>query len=171
MKRNKIGIKSITSIGVLASLMIVMNYAMQPLIFGPIQFRIADALVLLIVFNPYLTVSFIITSIVVNISGPLGVVDAISGAVLSLVIGLILYFGFKFLKSVFTRIFLLVILALLTGVWVGILLMYLLGVPFLLSCGYIFVSQLTIELIGYFLITQLQKNKNFIQSIAYKSVY
>ena len=70
----------IVQAGVIAALYTVITFVFSPISYGPIQFRVAESLIVLAAVTHAGTPGLIVGCIVANILGPYGVVDAIFGA-------------------------------------------------------------------------------------------
>ena len=83
MKR--ISVKTLTKLAVVAALYVALTVALQPLSYGSIQFRISEALMLLVVYNPVYSIALTIGCLVANFASSLGLVDVIFGTLATLV--------------------------------------------------------------------------------------
>lgn len=75
----KISIQFIAKSAIIAALYAALTWLLQPISYGPIQFRISEILMLLVVFNPKYLVALIIGCFVANIPSPLGWYDMVFG--------------------------------------------------------------------------------------------
>lgn len=77
----KISIQFIAKSAIIAALYAALTWLLQPISYGPIQFRISEILMLLVVFNPKYLVALIIGCFVANIPSPLGWYDMVFGTI------------------------------------------------------------------------------------------
>ena len=77
MKKNSI--QFIAKSAILAALYVALTWLLQPISYGPIQFRISEILILLVVFNPKYSLAMIIGCFIANIPSPLGWYDMLFG--------------------------------------------------------------------------------------------
>lgn len=77
MKKNKI--KFIAESAIIAALYAATTWVLAPISYGPIQFRISEILVLLVVLNPKYSISLIIGCFVANTTSSLGWYDMVFG--------------------------------------------------------------------------------------------
>ncbi|MGM9970137.1 MAG: QueT transporter family protein [Anaeroplasma sp.] len=77
MKR--ISIQFIAKSAILAALYAALTWLLQPISYGPIQFRISELLILLVAFNPKYAFAMIIGCFVANLTSPLGWYDMLFG--------------------------------------------------------------------------------------------
>ncbi len=78
MKKN-IDIKFIAESAIIAALYAALTWLFAPISYGPIQFRISEVLVLLVVLNPKYAISLIIGCFVANTTSSLGWYDMVFG--------------------------------------------------------------------------------------------
>lgn len=76
---NKINIKLIAESAIVAALYVALTWLFAPISYGPVQFRISEVLVLLVVLNPKFSVALIIGCFVSNITSSLGWYDMLFG--------------------------------------------------------------------------------------------
>jgi uncharacterized membrane protein len=77
----------ITTIGVVGALYVVVTYILQPVSFGPVQFRAAEALLQMVPYSPWYIVAFAVGTALSNLTSPLGMIDVAVGT-LATVLGL-----------------------------------------------------------------------------------
>ena len=78
-------LKKIAQAAIVAGLYVVLAFVFQPISFGPIQFRIAEALVILPFLDPVFVPAIYIGVLLANIFGGLGTWDIWFGSLISLV--------------------------------------------------------------------------------------
>lgn len=83
----KLSLYLITRSAVVSALYFCITTLFAPISFGPLQFRIGEALTLLPVIFPETTIGLAIGCALANISSPFGLVDIIVGSLVTLVAG------------------------------------------------------------------------------------
>lgn len=149
MNNNKQLVIDIT-IGALFVGLYVALTSLNPIGYGPIQFRFSEILLLF----PFWHRKFIIPSIlavgIANIFSPYGMIDVIVGVVIAIIAyTVIILFKNKFIK--------ITLYALLCGLLVGLEITSLEKTPFWFNSLSIFASQLIIGIIGIYIINYLYK--------------
>jgi len=75
----------------IAAIYVVLNIIFAPISYGPIQVRIAEALVVLPFIDPSAIIGLFLGCILANVIGPLGMVDIIGGSLCTLVAAYLTY--------------------------------------------------------------------------------
>lgn len=78
---------SITRSAVIAALYFILTFALQPVAFGPLQFRLSEALVLLPFIFPESFVGLGVGCLLANILSPYGIYDVIIGSAVTFAAG------------------------------------------------------------------------------------
>ena len=81
----KLNIKFIAESAIIAALYVALTWVLAPISYGSIQFRIAEVLILLVVYNPKYSVSLIIGCLVANTTSSLGWYDMVFGTLATVV--------------------------------------------------------------------------------------
>ncbi len=81
----KISIKELCLYAVVAALYVVVTYAVAPLAYGGIQFRLSEALVLICFYNKKYIIPLTIGCAIANIMSPFGIIDVIVGSSATLI--------------------------------------------------------------------------------------
>ena len=76
---NKISVKFIAESAIIAALYVAVTWALAPISYGPIQFRLSEALMLLVLLNPKYGFSLAIGCFIANTTSPLGWYDMVFG--------------------------------------------------------------------------------------------
>jgi uncharacterized membrane protein len=149
--RNPI-IKQMAFGGLFAALYIL-STALNPVAYGPVQFRISE----IFLFFPFWNRKFVWPSIVgvliANFFSPLGLIDVLVGTS----IALIAYYGIPLITK--NRPISIVLYAIVCGVLVGVMLNQVWEVPLFFGMWSVALSQLIIGVIAYFFINTLDKRK------------
>lgn len=125
----KFTVKDLVLNAIIGALYFVLVFAFQFMSFGDIQFRIAEVLLILVLFNSKLSIGLLLGTFLANLLNPLGfgLVDAIFGTAAS-AIGII---GLILLKRVPILALLVPVIA--NGIIVSIMLKVMLDLPFFIS--------------------------------------
>ena len=75
----KLNIKFIAYSAIIAALDVALTWALAPISYGPIQFRISEVLMLLVVLNPKYAVSLLVGCFIANTTSSLGWYDMVFG--------------------------------------------------------------------------------------------
>jgi len=75
----------------IATIYVVLNIIFAPISYGPIQVRIAEALVVLPFIDPSAIIGLFLGCILANVIGPLGMVDIMGGSLCTLVAAYLTY--------------------------------------------------------------------------------
>ncbi|MBR4496093.1 MAG: QueT transporter family protein [Acholeplasmatales bacterium] len=75
----KINIKFLAESAIIAALYVALTWALSPISFGSVQFRISEVLVLLVFINPKFSIALIIGCFISNTTSPLGWWDMVFG--------------------------------------------------------------------------------------------
>ena len=72
-------IKDLSQIAIMCALYVVLTYALAPLAYGSVQFRLSEMLVLLCFYNRKYSISMIIGCLLANLLSPMGIWDIVFG--------------------------------------------------------------------------------------------
>lgn len=157
MKRNLL--KKVVIESIVAAIYVVLVFSLQFMSFDAIQFRIAEALLVLVYFSPNHIVGLLVGTILSNLFSSLGVIDLLFGTIASL-IALVLMLLVKKQKYVG-----LIIPGIINGIIISIEIAIIDGIAmfsplFWLNSLYIFLGETAVMyLIGVPLILVIKKNK------------
>jgi len=138
----------------ITGLYIVITYILAPVSFGPLQFRLAEALTVLPILYPEAVPALFLGVMLANIIGGLGMIDIIGGSLVTLLAAAVTYrFRFSFIAYLSPIIF--------NGVLVSLYLSVLFGIPYWITALQITASQAVVVLLfGYPLIKFLQARQD-----------
>ena len=157
-----ISTRRITKAGVVAAIYVVLTVSLSALSYGGIQFRIAEALMLLCLFSKDYVVSLTIGCFIANIFSTVGAVDTIVGTSATLIAGLCIYLLRNKLNYFTASLFPIVI----NGVFVGLELWIVLKLPLVLSMVQVAAGELVcVTILGGILLKALSKNHGFMAMI------
>ena len=160
MKR--ISVKTLTKLAVVAALYVALTVALQPLSYGSIQFRISEALMLLVVYNPVYSIALTIGCLVANFASSLGLVDVIFGTLATLVSCL----AMMKIKNIYIAS---LIPAIANGIVVGLELHFIYDLPLIISAIYVFLGEFVVcTLIGIPLFKSFESNEALMDRLELK---
>lgn len=158
----KINIKMLTKLSVVSALYVALTIALEPLSYGAIQFRISEALMLLVIYNPLYSLSMIIGCLVANFASGLGMWDVLFGT-LATVIACI---PMSKIKNVYISS---IIPAVVNGIVVGLELYFLWDIPLYLGITEVFLGEFVVcSLVGIPLFQSFEKNQAFMELLEIK---
>lgn len=137
--------KSIIGCGIIAALYFVLCTAFSPLSFGPVQVRIATALVMAVSINKKIWPGVLAGVALANFFSPLGIIDVAFGLAGS---GLGMIFVVKLKNIVYSSI----AYSIATGVIVGVELAMVYSMPYIYAALSVFAGNFLSCIIGVFLI-------------------
>ena len=151
--------RKIAENAIVASLYFVLTIVSAPIAYGQIQFRIAEALMLLCFYRKDFVVGLTVGCFLANLGSTLLPWDLVFGTLATLLSGL----AIAFLSP---RLILGVLYpALFNGFIVGAELFYILGLPFWINVGYVALGELAVLAVGYVLFLLLSRNKGFMDAL------
>ncbi|MGL4949112.1 MAG: QueT transporter family protein [Anaeroplasmataceae bacterium] len=161
---NKINIKDITKISIVAAIYVALTVALSPLSYGAIQFRISEALLLLVIFNRKYAISMILGCFVANLFSPVGFVDVIFGTIATTIAVIpMMYIKRIWLASLIPSI--------VNGLVIGLQLSILYELPIFLTIAQVFIGEfVVVTLIGIPLINYFSTNKSLTNILELKEV-
>ncbi len=154
----KISIKDITYNAIIAALYVVLTLVTYPISFLGIQFRVAEILVLLCFYRRDYVIGLTLGCIIANLFSAIGMLDAIFGAIATLLSCL----AVSFCRHLVVACLLPVVL---NGFAIGIELYALLGELFWISVGTVALGELAVLVVGYVVFTILKHNQTFLKLI------
>lgn len=100
-----ISIKDVVVLSMVAAIYVILTVGLSPLSYGDVQFRISEALMLLIVYKRRYAISLILGCFVSNLFSPVGFVDILFGTLATVVAAIPMLFIKKLeLSSLFPSI-------------------------------------------------------------------
>ncbi|MHB1485105.1 MAG: QueT transporter family protein [Saccharofermentanales bacterium] len=96
--------RQITQAALIAAAYLVLTMAFIPISFGLIQFRIAEALMLLAAITPAAIPGLFVGCILANLIGGFGLIDIIFGSIATLIAALVTYYGGRMIPARLQRI-------------------------------------------------------------------
>lgn len=154
--------RRIVKAGVVAAIYVVLTLAVPVLSYGSLQFRIAEALMLLCLFSKDYVFSVTLGCFISNIFSTVGMVDTVVGTAATLLAGVCIYLlrnriGYE-AASVFPVVF--------NAVIIGIELHFVIGEPLWMSMLSVAVGEIVcVSFLGVILLKLLSRNKAFMSMI------
>lgn len=154
-----ISIKDVVVLSMVAAIYVILTVGLSPLSYGDVQFRISEALMLLIVYRRRYAISLILGCFVSNLFSPVGFVDILFGTLATVVASIPMLFIKKLeLSSLFPSIA--------NGIIVGLELAIVYDLPIAFTMFTVFFGEfVVVSLIGIPLFRFLEKNEGFMQTI------
>lgn len=157
-----ISTRRIAKSGVIAALYVVLTLALSALSYGSVQFRVAEALMLLCLFSKDYVVALTVGCFISNIFSNVGAIDTIVGTAATLFAGVCIYLLRDKLNYLTASIF----PVLFNAVFVGLELKIVLNEPLVLSMLGVAAGEIVcVTIVGSILLKALSKNKAFMSMI------
>jgi uncharacterized membrane protein len=135
--------------GVVGALYVVLSLAVAPIAFGPIQFRLGEALKPLVIKYPAVIPAFGVGTVIINLFSPFaGPLELVFMPLVDVSGGVICYLVAKGLGTTFGTYLASLIYALWTAAGVGVVLSVSAGLPYLPSFASVAVSEVILLLLG-----------------------
>lgn len=167
---SKFNAHRITNIGVVAAIYVVLTIVGGDLSYGPIQFRVAEALMLLCFFSKDYILSLTLGCFIANIYSTVGLIDTVVGTSATLIAGILIYLFRKdnnLSRMIVCSLFPVVANGFLVGAELNLVLKF----PFWLSVGEVALGEFVcVTVLGVILFKLLSKNKRFMKLICSESI-
>lgn len=162
---SKFNAHKIATIGVVAAIYVVVTIVGADLSYGPIQFRVAEALMLLCFFNKDYIFSLTIGCFIANIFSTVGLIDTVVGTSATLISAIMIYL-FRKEDNTARLVICSLFPVIANGLLVGAELNLVLKLPFWLSVGEVaFGEFVCVTVLGVIVFRLLSKNKGFMKLI------
>lgn len=162
---SKFNAHRIAIIGVVAAIYVVITIIGADLSYGPIQFRVAEAFMLLCFFNKDYIFSLTIGCFIANIFSTVGLIDTVVGTSATLIAAIMIYV-FRNEDSTARMVICSLFPVAINGLMVGTELNLVLKLPFWLSVGEVaFGEFVCVTVLGVVIFRLLSKNKGFMKLI------
>ncbi len=157
-----ISTRRIAKSGVIAALYVALTLSLSFLSYGNIQFRVAEALMLLCLFSKDYVFALTVGCFAANIFSTVGLIDTVVGTSATLLAGVCIYLLRNKLNYVTASLFPVVF----NGLFVGLELWLVLKLPLFLSMAQVAIGEtVCVSLVGTVLLKLLSKNKAFMSMI------
>ena len=151
--------KNITYNGILAALYVAITFLTIPISFGQIQFRFAEILVLLCFFNRKNCFGIILGTFIANLFSTLGLWDLLFGVGATIISCVLICLSKHLIVALIWP-------TLCNSILIGLELFIVFGGNeislFFINAGYVFLGELVVLLVGYFIFLLLRKRKDFV---------
>ena len=135
--------------GVVGALFVVLSLAVAPVAFGPLQFRVGEALKPLVIKYPATIPAFGIGTVIINLFSPFaGPLELVFMPVVDVVGGVLCWFVARRVGRAFGTYLAHLLYALFTAAGVGVVLSVVAGLPYLASFASVAVSEVILLLAG-----------------------
>jgi uncharacterized membrane protein len=135
--------------GVVGALYVVLSLAVAPIAFGPLQFRVGEALKPLVIKHPITIPAFGIGTVIINLFSPFaGVLELAFMPAVDVLGGVICWFVARRVGGAFGTYLASFIYAIVTAAGVGVVLAVVAGLPYLASFASVAVSEVILLLAG-----------------------
>jgi len=156
----KLSIKDIASNGVIAALYAALTLITYQFSYGPIQFRIAEIMVLLCFFRKDYVIGLTVGCLIANLFSSVSYLDIIFGTLATLISCLLIAYSKIFLISLVYPI-------IANGLIIGLMLYFVVdsSVSFWFYAGTVALGELAVMIVGYILFMFLRKQETFMKLI------
>ena len=135
--------------GVVGALYVVLSLAVAPVAFGPLQFRVGEALKPLVIRHPATIPAFGIGTVIINLFSPFaGVLELVFMPLVDVIGGILCWFVARGVGGAFGTYLASFLYALFTAAGVGVVLTVVAGLPYLASFASVAVSEVILLLAG-----------------------
>lgn len=149
-------IKDLTKQAIIAAVYTAISLALLPFTFGALQFRVAEALMVLPFYNKKHTVGLTIGCLITNMFSHLGLVDVVFGTLATLIVCLLVG------RLRRTR-FIAVAAAVVNGVIVGFMLYFVANEPLVFSMATVAASEFVVVQLGVFMMAAVNKTQAILE--------
>jgi uncharacterized membrane protein len=143
-----------------AAVYVALTYALVPLSYGPIQFRISEILMLFPFWNKRFILPAIIGVAIANLFSPLGAIDIVTGVV----IAVITYTTIIWIRNKVADV---ILYSLLCGILVGLEITYVDKTPYIINFLTVTAGQLGVCLLGLFVI-RIMNHNDYIRNLLFE---
>ena len=152
-------LKDFAEMSIVAAIYVVLTLALTPLSYGDVQFRLSEALMLLVLYKRRYAISMIVGCLVANLFSPVGWVDILFGTLATAVACLpMLFIKNMEISSLFPSVS--------NGLIVGLELAIVYDLPIAFTMLTVFLGEfVVVSLIGIPLFRSFEKNEGFMKAI------
>ncbi len=134
--------KILVQSAIIAALYAVLTVSMAPISYGPLQLRLSEVMILLVLINPKYKTGLILGCLIANIFSPFGITDMIFGTLATA----LAVFAMAKIKNIYLAS---LMPTLANGIIIGLELMYVLNLPFVETALYVALGEfLVVSVIG-----------------------
>lgn len=146
-----------------AAIYAAVTFALAPISFGQVQFRLSEILTLLAFIDPFYIPGLVIGCIIANLGSPLGPIDIFVGSFATLLSVVAMHQTKKILGDNFKSLIIASLWPVIfNGLIVGWMLNHLFSIPFWAAAGYVALGEfVVVSIIGVIIFNIILKRKNF----------
>lgn len=137
-------IRRIVISALIAALYAALTLALAPISYGGVQFRVAEIMVLLALFNSDYIIGLTLGCFIANILGPNGLVDVVLGTFATFISVWAIYLTGKYIKNKYSIWIASIWPTIFNGLIIGWMLNYVYGLPLFLSMGQVALGEFII---------------------------
>ncbi|MDQ3604302.1 MAG: QueT transporter family protein [Actinomycetota bacterium] len=135
--------------GVVGALYVVLSLAVAPIAFGPIQFRVGEALKPLVIKYPVVIPAFGVGTVIINLFSPFaGALELVFMPLVDVSGGVLCYLVARRIGGAFGTYLASLLYAVWTAAGVGVVLTVVAGLPYLIAFASVAVSEIILLLLG-----------------------
>ena len=135
--------------GVVGALYVVLSLAVAPIAFGPVQFRLGEALKPLVIKYPVTIPAFGIGTVIINLFSPFaGVLELVFMPLVDVTGGMLCYLAARRIGGTFGTYLASLLYALWTAAGVAVVLTVAAGLPYLAAFVFVAISEIILLLLG-----------------------
>lgn len=153
-------VKRLVRTAIIAALYAFVTFALAPISYGTVQFRVSEIMVLLAFFDPFYIGALTLGCFIANILGPNGVADVIFGTLATFISVYAISLTRKFVKN--NKVSLIIASlwpTIFNGAIIGWMLNYLYQIPLVLSIGEVAIGEFVVVTIVGVPVIKLIQNK------------
>ncbi|MGN0601866.1 MAG: QueT transporter family protein [Oscillospiraceae bacterium] len=163
---SKFNAERIAKIGAVAAIYVVVTIIGADLSYGAVQFRVAEALMLLCFFSKDYIIALTIGCFIANVFSTVGLIDTVVGTSATLISAVLIYV-FRKDGSLIRMIICSLFPVIANGLLVGAELRFVFKLPFWLSVGEVALGEIVcVTILGVTVFRLLSKNKGFMKLIS-----
>lgn len=149
----KINFKTMINVTIVAALYVALTLLLAPLSYNAVQFRLSEALIILVCYNPIYAISLSVGCLVSNLASPMGIYDVIFGTLATIIAVIpMIFVKNKPLASLFPSIS--------NAIIIGLELHFLYELPFWLSAFQVFIGEfVVVSVVGLATFKSIEKHR------------
>ncbi|WP_238883183.1 QueT transporter family protein [Clostridium sp. YIM B02551] len=162
-------IKRLVYSALIAAIYAALTYLIAPIAYGPIQFRISEIMVLLVLVDPFYIVGLTLGCFLANLLGPYGFMDITVGTLATFVAVVLMSGTIKIMKDSKLGIIVASLWpTVINGVFIGYMLYYVVQAPLLLTMFQVGVGEFVVVTVVGVPIYLYLKEKNIFKRLGYR---
>lgn len=160
----KLDIKTMINVMIITALYVALTLLLAPLSYNAIQFRLSEALIILVCYNPIYAISLSLGCLIANFASPMATMDIIFGTMATIIAVIPMFFiKNKPIASLFPSI--------VNAIIIGIELHSFYELPFWLSAFQVFIGEfVVVTVIGLPLFKSVEKNNFIVNGLQLRNI-